>query len=61
MEMAEEDSISFTISARGKAGDVPVMEFLRRNFGTLPLERIDSLFGFVERCTLYGGHGACSL
>ena len=53
--MAEEDNISFTISARGKAGEVPVMEFLKRNFGTLPLERIDSLFGFVERCTLYGG------
>jgi hypothetical protein len=53
--MVEENGVSFTISARGKAGEVPVMEFLRRNFGTLPLERIDSLFGFVERCTLYGG------
>ncbi len=49
------DTISFTISARGKAGEMPVMEFLRLNFGALPLERIDSLFGFVERCTLYGG------
>ena len=49
------ENISFTISARGKAGEMPVMEFLRRNFGKLPLERIDSLFGFVERCTLYGG------
>ncbi|MBZ4219504.1 MAG: hypothetical protein LAC69_04865 [Chlorobium sp.] len=59
MVMAEENNISFTISARGKAGDVPVMEFLKRNFRTLPHERIDSLFGFVERCTLYGGRPFC--
>ena len=48
-------AISFTISVRGKAAEVPVMDFLRHNFGRIPLANIDSLFGFVERCTLYGG------
>jgi hypothetical protein len=49
------NDLSYTISARGKTDDVPVMEFLKQNFAGVPLNRIDSLFGFVERCTLYGG------
>lgn len=53
--MPDEQSIRFTISVRGKAADVPVMEFLQKNFPAIPLARIDSLFGFVEQCTLYGG------
>lgn len=45
----------YTVSARGKTYREPVLSFLRDNFGTIPVERIDSLFGFVEACTLYGG------
>ena len=46
---------TFTISARGKPPDVPVFQFLRRHFGHVPLNRIESLFGFVEYTPLYGG------
>jgi len=45
----------FTVSARGKPPEVPVFRFLRRHFGFLPLACIGSMFGFVERSTLYGG------
>lgn len=46
---------TFTVSARSKQSDVPVFQFLRRNFGHLPLNQINSLFGFVEYTPLYGG------
>ncbi len=46
---------TYTISARGKAPDTPVFAFLRNQYGNVPLREIDSLFGFVERSTLYGG------
>jgi hypothetical protein len=46
---------TYTISARGKAPDAPVFAFLRNQYGNVPLREIDSLFGFVERSTLYGG------
>jgi hypothetical protein len=46
---------TFTVSARGKTADEPVFGFLRRSYGNLPLREIDSVFGFVERSTLYGG------
>jgi hypothetical protein len=46
---------TFTISARGKQPNVPVFQFLRRHFGHLELNRIESLFGFVEYSPLYGG------
>ncbi|MCX7095626.1 MAG: hypothetical protein NTY50_19575 [Methylobacter sp.] len=45
----------YTISARAKPENKPVMAFLKENFDGVSLDRIDSLFGFVERCTLYGG------
>ena len=48
-------AFTFTVSARGKQPDVPVFQFLRRHFGHLPLNRIGSLFGFVEYSPLYGG------
>lgn len=47
--------ILYTISARGKPREAPVMQFLQRNFSHLPLNQIDSLFGFVEWCPIYGG------
>ncbi len=46
---------TYTISARGKDPRVPVFKFLRKQYGNVPLREIDSLFGFVERSTLYGG------
>jgi len=46
---------TYTISARGKAPEVPVFKFLRKQYGNIPLREIDSLFGFVEPSTLYGG------
>lgn len=45
----------YTISARGKAPDEPILVFLGRNFGAVPIAKIDSVFGFVEQSTLYGG------
>ena len=46
---------TYTVSARSKDPQVPVFAFLRRQYGNVPLREIDSLFGFVERTTLYGG------
>lgn len=46
---------TFTISARGKSPAVPIFLFLRRNFGFINLAEIDSIFGFVDETTLYGG------
>lgn len=54
-EIQKEPDYTFTISARGKSPGVPVFKFLRRQFGQLPLNRIESLFGFVEYTPLYGG------
>lgn len=45
----------FTISARYKPQEIPILEFLRTNFNSIELNRIDSVFGFLERSTLYGG------
>lgn len=45
----------FTISARNKPNTVPMLAFLAKNFGTIPIAQIDSVFGFVEPCALYGG------
>jgi len=48
-------AVTYTISARSKSPKVPVLRFLKDRYGYLPLREIDSLFGFVERSTLYGG------
>jgi hypothetical protein len=45
----------FTFSGRGKPNHVPILDFLRDNFGGVALDEIDSVFGFVERSPLYGG------
>lgn len=47
--------LSFTVSARAKQQETPVMTFLEKNYAYVPLNEIDSIFGFVEACTLYGG------
>ena len=54
-EIQKPPDYTFTVSARSKRPKVPVFLFLRRHFGRLPLDRIESLFGFVEHSTLYGG------
>jgi hypothetical protein len=46
---------TYTVSARNKAPDAPVFAFLRNQYGNVPLREIESLFGFVEPSTLYGG------
>ncbi|MGD8384619.1 MAG: hypothetical protein PVF89_04335 [Lysobacterales bacterium] len=51
----EAPGYTFTVSARRKPPNAPIFRFLRRRFGFLPLERIESLFGFVEYSPLYGG------
>lgn len=52
---AYEPICSYTISARGKPPNVPIYSFLRKNFGFVPLAEIESIFGFVEQSSLYGG------
>jgi hypothetical protein len=47
--------MEFTISARGKAPAIPVQRFIKENYSHIPLEQIDSFFGFTEQSTLYGG------
>jgi hypothetical protein len=56
-EALGDPDITYTISARKKPPDLPIMTYLRENYGNIPLREIDSVFGFVERCTLYGGRG----
>ena len=46
---------TYTISARSKQPNERVFAYIRNNYGNVPLREIDSLFGFVERSTLYGG------
>jgi hypothetical protein len=47
--------MQFTISARAKPSEVPIQRFIRDNYDHIPLEQIDSFFGFTEASTLYGG------
>ena len=47
--------MQFTISARGKASAIPIQKFIKDNYDHIPLEQIDSFFGFTEASTLYGG------
>jgi hypothetical protein len=47
--------MQFTISARGKASAEPIQRFIKNNYSQIPLEQIDSFFGFTEASTLYGG------
>lgn len=48
-------SISYTVSVRGKKSSEPIISFLDRHCGYVPREKIDSVFGFVEKSTFYGG------
>ena len=47
--------MQFTISARGKSAAVPIQLFIKKNFSQIPVEQIDSFFGFTTHTSLYGG------
>jgi len=46
---------SFTVSVRGKTVEQNIFDFLSKEYDFLSLEQIDSVFGFVDKSTLYGG------
>ncbi len=46
---------TYTISARGKKLKQPIDKFLNEFYPSIQLKDIDSVFGFVEPTTLYGG------
>ena len=47
--------MQYTISARDKKAGQPIQQFIREHFGDIPIEEIDSFFGFTTFTTLYGG------
>ena len=47
--------MQFTISARGKSAAAPIHRFIKDSFSDIPIEQIESFFGFTEPRTLYGG------
>lgn len=47
--------ITYTISARGKRESLPILDFLSTHFSSIPLKKVDSVFGFLEPSTLYSG------
>ena len=47
--------MQFTISARGKPAAAPIHKFIKDSFSDIPIEQIESFFGFTEPRTLYGG------
>ena len=47
--------MQYTISVRGKTEDIPILPFLAKNYPDIPYQDMDSVFGFLEKSTLYGG------
>ena len=47
--------MQYTISARSKPPAVPIQRFIKASYSHIPLDQIDSFFGFTEACPLYGG------
>ncbi len=47
--------MQFTISARDKKARESIQLFLKDNFSDIPIEQIESFFGFTTFTTLYGG------
>jgi len=47
--------MQFTISARGKQAAQPIQQFIKANFSHIPVEQINSFFGFTTPSPLYGG------
>ncbi|MBT4522458.1 MAG: hypothetical protein HOC23_20860 [Halieaceae bacterium] len=48
-------AVIYTLSVRSKEPMLPALVFLGRNYGDIPIDSVDSVFGFVEKSTLYGG------
>lgn len=47
--------MQFTISARDKRADQSIHQFIKQHFSDIPLEQIESFFGFTTYSSLYGG------
>ena len=47
--------MQYTISGREKPVNEGIIPYLRRAYGHIPLDEVESVFAFVERTTLYGG------
>jgi hypothetical protein len=47
--------VTYTVSMRGKHESVYLPDYLEHFFAHVPPASIDSVFGFVEKCSLYGG------
>jgi hypothetical protein len=51
----EEYYMQYTISARDKRAGQPIKQFIDQHFNDIPIEQIDSFFGFTTYTSLYGG------
>jgi hypothetical protein len=49
------DNSVYTISARGKKINQPIKDYLKTYFPNIPINKIDSIFGFIEPTSLYSG------
>jgi hypothetical protein len=47
--------MQYTISARDKQAGESIQKFIKDHFSDIPIEQIDSFFGFTTFTTLYGG------
>lgn len=47
--------MQYTISARDKKARQSIQQFLKEHFSEIPLDEIDSFFGFTTYSSLYGG------
>ncbi len=47
--------MQFTISARDKRARQPIQQFIKQHFSDIPIEQIESFFGFTTYTPLYGG------
>ncbi len=47
--------MQFTISARDKQAREPIQKFIKESFSDIPIEQIESFFGFTTYTPLYGG------
>jgi hypothetical protein len=52
--------MKFTVSARSKPAAVPIQRYISKNYAEIPIEQIESFFGFTEPTTLYGGRFFCA-
>ena len=47
--------MQFTISARDKKAHQPIQQFIKQHFSDIPIDQIESFFGFTTYTSLYGG------